>query len=245
MNYTDRSLFWTFCTLWISCSLWAQTDKRVVQNEQLWVGVHGQYWWNEHWGVMADLHHRRFEFSEIPGVYVARAALSYRLRGSSTLAAGGALFFNPPSAGTEVLERRLYQQWIWSQAAGKLQVGYRIRNEQRWQERRPADAAPSVRFTNRTRFLLSLTVPVFRNSKLPKLLVYDEILMHMGPEVVYNPMDQNRIYAGFRQKIDAQWSFDLGYLGIYQQSFSGSDYVQTHVLRLFIYFESVPTPNIP
>jgi len=144
-----------------------------------------------------------------------------------------------------VLERRLYQQWVWSQpltetTAGKIQVGYRIRNEQRWQERRPADADPVVRFTNRTRFLLSLTVPVFRNPKLPKLLVYDEILMQMGPDVVYNPMDQNRIYAGFRQKIDEQWSFDLGYLGIYQQSFSGSDYVQTHVLRLFVYFEQGP-----
>jgi|GEM_PF-1954392 len=92
MNYRSLALLGMVLTGGISGSICAQSEKRVVQNEQIWVGLHGQYRWNEHWGVMADVHHRRFEFSEIPGVYVARAALSYRIKGSSTVAAGGALF---------------------------------------------------------------------------------------------------------------------------------------------------------
>jgi hypothetical protein len=99
-------------------------------------------------------------------------------------------------------------------------------------------AEPS--FTDRVRYLVSFTVPVSKNPKVPSVVLSDEIAVQFGPEVVYNTFEQNRVFLGVKQPLGRSWSFDLGYMLVYQQKASGYQYDLNHTLRWFFYF----TPDL-
>jgi len=119
----------------------------------------------------------------------------------------------------------------------KLSYLFRIRNEQRWHEVLNSDGSVNrVRFSDRLRFLFSATIPVFKNSHLPSIYIADEMLVHFGKEITYNTFDQNRLFLGIKQKISKTFSFDLGYMMVYQQKYSGYKYDINHTFRWFLYY---------
>lgn len=71
-------------------------------------------------------------------------------------------------------------------------------------------------------------------------MLSDEILVQFGSGIVMNTFDQNRFFVGIKKSLSAGWSFDLGYMPIYQQKSSGYQYDVNHTLRWFLYF----TPNL-
>ena len=52
--------------------------------------------------------------------------------------------------------------------------------------------------------------------------------------------DQNRLFLSVKQRPFRSWSFDLGYMLVYQQKASGYQYDLNHTLRWFFYF----TPDL-
>jgi hypothetical protein len=113
----------------------------------------------------------------------------------------------------------------------------RLRNEQRWQQKIANDERTGEwRFTNRFRYLLSFTIPLSPNPKKPSLVLADEILLQAGKEVIYNPFDQNRIFIGIRQNLSRGFSYDFGYMNVFQQKYSGYEYDMNHTIRLFFYY---------
>jgi hypothetical protein len=231
-----------FIGVLISCSInYAQnkTTKEVNHQAQTWISINTELKFNEHWGTMNDVHIRRTDFAAKENFYFARTGITYALYPKLTVAAGYAhlwLASAKPEWSNFAEENRIYQQVLYSSKIGKVNVLQRIRNEQRWQDKMVNDEAVDTRFTNRIRYLLSFTIPVFTNEKWPSLVIADEILMHFGKEVVYNSMDQNRFFVGIRQNINPKWSYDFGYMNVYQQKYSGYQYDSNHTLRLFFYF---------
>lgn len=242
-------------TLWVwglflGCGLQevqAQTEvpQKVVNHQaQFWTSVNSTARLSDRWGVVADFHVRRNNFIADPSFYFARAGAAYWTGPRAYAVAGYAhmwLAVPGAEAGTWAFadENRLYQQFQWSTPMGKNNLLQRFRNEQRWVEQYALGVPTgSIRFTNRFRYLMSWSVPVFRNPKAPKLMVADEILMQTGPEVVYNPFDQNRLSLGIQQRLGKGWSFDLAYMYVYQQKFSGYQYDANHTFRLFFYYTS-------
>ena len=118
----------------------------------------------------------------------------------------------------------------------------RIRIEQRWHEVLDLTdgTVDRVRFSNRFRFLFSASFQVFNNPKAPRATISDEVLFHVGNEIVYNTFDQNRLFLGFNQSIGKNWSVDYGYMMVYQQRYSGFEYDLNHTIRLFFYY----TPDL-
>ena len=49
-----------------------------------------------------------------------------------------------------------------------------------------------------------------------------------------------RVFLGVKQTLGRSWSFDLGYMLLYQQKASGYPYDLNHTLRWFFYF----TPDL-
>ena len=94
-------------------------------------------------------------------------------------------------------------------------------------------------FADRVRYLASFTVPVSENPKLPSLVFADEIAVQFGREVL-NTFDQNRAFLGVKQVLGRSWSFDLGYMLVYQKKARGYQYDLNHTLRWFFYF----TPDL-
>jgi hypothetical protein len=61
-------------------------------------------------------------------------------------------------------------------------------------------------------------------------------LLNFGKDIVYNTMDQNRLFMGIRQNLNHHLSFDFGYMNVYQQKSTGYQYDMNHTIRLFFYY---------
>ena len=86
---------------------------------------------------------------------------------------------------------------------------------------------------------MSFNFPLSRKSDKWALVASDEILFNFGNDIVYNTFDQNRIFFGLRNKINKTWSYDIGYMNVYQQKPNGYQYDLNHTFRWFFYY----TPN--
>jgi hypothetical protein len=218
----------------------APPEKSVRHQVQTWVSINSTFRLEEHWGLMADFHIRRNNFVADPNFYFARIGPNYWIKENMSASIGYAhLWLAPPQEGLKTWsnEHRIYQQFLWSSRLGKVSMLQRVRNEQRWQQKISNDVRTGDwRFTNRFRYLLSFTIPLSANPKKPSLVVADEILLQAGKEIVYNPFDQNRIFVGIRQTLSHGFSYDFGYMNVYQQKSSGYEYDMNHTIRLFFYY---------
>lgn len=222
----------------------AQTARQVNRQSQSWFSVNITAHINDHWSILADAHIRRNHFMADNSFEFIRTGIQYHIDKNLSFAAGyGHMWIHPSTAGWKTVsnENRIYQQAILLSKFHNISIMQRLRNEQRWQQKIAADKfTGDLRFTNRLRYLLSLTIPVFKNDKLPALCFADEVALHAGKEVVYNTFDQNRLFIGIREKISGHLSFDTGYMVVYQQKYSGYQYDLNNTFRLFFYY----TPDL-
>jgi hypothetical protein len=218
------------------------TEKVVNQKLQTWVSLNTVTKFSDHWGFIADAHVRWDGFVNENNFYFLRGGITYIPSALVTLTAGYAHMWLAPSDpdwSTYADENRFYQQVQLNTLVGKVSILQRVRNEQRWQEKIVDDeVTDQIRFTDRVRYLVSLNIPVFHKKTMPLLVVSDEILLQFGEEAIYNTFDQNRFFVGIKQVIDPKWSFDFGYMNVYQQKYSGIQYDMNHTIRLFFYLST-------
>ncbi len=220
----------------------AQAEREVVDNDHFWWSINSTVRLFRRWGAVADVHIRRENFLQDPNFYFARVGAVYWLDNEFSLTAGYAHLWraNPTEAGLRYAdENRIYQQVLWRRRLGqRATILGRIRMEQRWQEVLDPGSGREdrIRFSNRLRFLVSFTLPFSENRYLPALSLANEVLVHFGEEIVYNTFDQNRLFAGVRQRISPALSFDIGYMLVYQQKYAGYQYDRNHTFRLFFYY---------
>jgi uncharacterized protein DUF2490 len=222
----------------------AQPAKEVNEQYQFWGSVNSTTRLSDRWGVVADFHVRRNDFLAQPSFYFARFGGTYWVTEKLTLTLGYAHAWYAPTCdgcSTWSGESRVYEQLMYVSRVGKVTLVHRLRSEQRFRETVEDDVATGgTTFTNRVRYLASVTVPVSDNPKMPALILADEIAVQFGPEVVYNTFEQNRLFVGMKQALSRAWSFDLGYMLVYQQLATGYQYDLNHTLRWWFYF----TPDL-
>lgn len=192
------------------------------------------------WGMMADVHIRRNNGVKDPSFYFARIGADYWVHDKWTIAAGYAhLWLAPTVAGWHTFsnEHRLFQQTAFLGTAGKTGLVHRLRNEQRWMQKMRNDKpSGDWKFTNRVRYLINLNFPLARTHGKLSIVVADEIFLQLGKEVVFNTFDQNRIFVGIKNRLNNHWSYDIGYMNVYQQKANGYQYDMNHTFRWFFYF---------
>ena len=229
--------------VFISCSICtnAQTNgKQIIRQNQTWISSNNTVRLTKKWGFIADFHLRSNDFFRSPNFYFIRFAANYWITNSLTVASGYAhMWVAPTAAGWKTFanENRIYQQVQNISKISKVNILQRVRNEQRWQQIMINDK-PSGRnkFTDRVRFLLSLSMPVFNNNKYPSLVLADELCIQFGKEIVYNTFDQNRLFIGLKQNIAKDAWFDIGYMEVKQQLSTGYQYNLNRTFRLFFYY---------
>jgi hypothetical protein len=218
----------------------AQDSKEINEQVQVWASLNTTIRFTDKWGGIADVHVRRNDFLQDPSFYFVRFGADYWLTEKLTLVLGYAHMWKAPSCyGCETWsnENRIYQQLQYVARFGKATVLHRLRNEQRWQQEIQDDALTGeTLFSDRVRYLLSFTIPVSEKPEVPSLVLSDEILVQFGEDIVLNTFDQNRFFAGIKKSMTRSWSFDLGYMLVYQQKASGYQYDLNHTLRWFFYF---------
>jgi hypothetical protein len=222
-----------------------QSAKEVTSQDQSWFSINTLSRVSDRWGVVADFHAvRRNNFFSDPRFYFIRMGANYWLKDNITFSlAYGHMWVAPTVEGWSTFseEHRIHEQFQFISKINKITVVQRLRNEQRWQEKMVNDQpSGNLRFTNRIRYLASFNIPLFKNKYLPSLALADEIMVQFGKEVVYNTFDQNRIFIGIRQKISTDLNFDMGYMRVFQQKYSGYQYDLYHTFRLYFYY----TPDL-
>jgi len=222
-----------------------QSSKEITSQNQSWFSINTLSRLSNRWGVMADFHLvRRNNFISDPRFYFARLGVNYWLKDNISLSlAYGRMWVAPTMEGwrTYAKENRVHEQFQFISKPGKLTVVQRLRNEQRWQQKMVNDEpSGKLRFTDRVRYLASVNIPLFKNKNLPSLALADELMLQFGKEVVYNTFDQNRMFIGVKQRISSDLSFDIGYMRVLQQKYSGYQYDLYHTFRLYFYY----TPDL-
>ena len=220
-------------------------QKTIIRNTHTWVSLNSNLYLNPRWFVMADVHLRENDFMASASFLFGRVGLGYQVNDHFSVAAGyGYLELYPqqPGAKTGTGEGRIYQQAQLSAKMGKLQLLHRLRLEQRWRQVVQNDIfTGDHRFSQRVRYLLSLTLPVFNNPHLPQLVLADECMLQFGKEIISNTFDQNRLFIGVRQSLSKSLSFDAGYMRVYQQTATPGRYNLNDTFRLFFYYNLRPS----
>ena len=217
----------------------AQT-KQINDQWQSWFSVNSTIRTSPHWGFVGDFHVRRTDFLKSANFYFARAGAGYWLQDNLSFIAGYAhLWLSSTKDGKSIYldENRTYQQISYGSNFRKLSILNRFRNEQRWRETLQGNGQPTTTtFSSRLRYLISLTHPVFKNPKLPQACLANEVLLQFGKPIVNNALDQFRLFGGIRQSLGRGWSYDFGYMMVYQQKATAYQYDRNHTLRLFFYY---------
>ncbi len=220
------------------------SQKKIEKNTYTWVSINSSLFVSKHVFIMADAHVRENNLFASNSFIFGRVGLGYQADNKLSFVAGyGNMIVAPTTEGwsAKADEDRLFEQVQFLSEYKKIKFLQRIRNEQRWQDIIANDKKTGDRkFTNRLRYLLSSTVPVFKNKKLPQLVVADELALNFGKDVLYNTFDQNRLFFGIKENITKDLSFDAGYMKIFQQKSSGTTYIKGDVMRLFFYYTLHP-----
>lgn len=224
--------------------LLAQTPKQkeVTHQNQSWFSINTITKFSDHWGIVADAHIRSNEFFKDNNFCFLRGGIDYIPNAKFSFVGGFAHMWLAPRSldwSTYSDENRIYQQFQMNTKSGTVSIVQRLRNEQRWQEKIVNDQETGEnRFTDRVRYLISVTIPVFKKKTAPSLVLSDELLIQFGKEIVYNTFDQNRFFIGIKQSINPKLSYDFGYMNVYQQRITGYQYDMNHTLRLFFYLNT-------
>lgn len=218
----------------------AQALKEINQQLQFWGSLNTTTRITDRWGMVADFHIRRNHFVADPSFYFVRFGANLWQTDRLTFTFGYAHMWKANDQEDEFLwtnEDRIYQQAQYSSKIAKATMLQRIRNEQRWQEQITTEGRS---FSDRVRYLLSFTIPVWRDPAIPSLVLSDEILVQFGAGIAANTFDQNRFFVGIKKNLSPSWSLDFGYMPVYQEKSTGYQYDLNHTIRLFFYF----TPDL-
>lgn len=226
-----------------SLSLQAQAPEKHIENrEQLWFGYFNQTRLTSKFGLWADIHYRRTEnFADRPFQFLVRPALTYFIKDNLRVNVGYAFVSHFPGKGLETtrFEHRPWQQIWWNQKYTGLTTLQWLRLEQRFNEKVVADVKQDgYNYNFRVRYNFSFFIPLKGHemkANTPFAAVMNEIFLNFGERIVYNTFDQNRLFAGFGYQFSPHLNAQLGYMNVYQQEASGSNYFSTHTIRLFVF----------
>ena len=235
-----KTFFIILCFLpyWVSSQTSEEPPtKNVEQQWQAWISLNSVFQFSNHWSALADFHVRRGDFVTSPSFNFIRFGARYGFNDNMKISGGYAhLWLAKDENWTLFLnENRIYQEFILADTYPTFSGLFRIRTEQRFFNNvQEGISLQDEYFINRIRFLFSISIPFKQGSKT-SFLVADEIHLNFGQEIVFNTFDQNRFTVGIKQKINKSWSFDCGYMLVYQQLLSGTNYNLNHTFRLFFY----------
>lgn len=237
------------CFLLICLSSKAQTEKNVDHQSLLWTRYYNQLTINPKWSIHTEFDNRVFINPFEQNLYVARIQGRYKINSAIDVGAGYAYFSvatQVPEVTTDfrVPEHRMQQDISWKQEYGKFGLHQRFQVEERFiHDSDKHGLLSGYTFGWRFRYRLQGEYSCWKKEdQYLKAIVYDEIMINAGENVVKNTFDQNRIYAALQYGVNKNIALELGYLNSFQQRVSGVDYFDRDIIR-FSLFHKIKLTN--
>jgi hypothetical protein len=216
--------------------------KHIEDREQLWLAYFNQTRLSNKFGLWTDIQYRMTEnFAQRPFQLLIRPAVTYYIKDNLRLNVGYSHITHYPAEGmrTTRYEHRPWQQIWWNQKYTGLTTLQWLRFEQRFNERVVADIKEDgYNYNFRVRYNFSFFIPLKgkeMKAKTPFASIGNELFLNFGERVIYNTFDQNRLFVGFGYQFTSHTNLQFGYLNVYQQESSGSNYLSLHAIRLAVF----------
>jgi len=232
-------------TLTAAMDSFAQENKKIDCQKQLWYGYHLNWKINKEWFAIAEIQERHFVSPLAQSQLLGRVHLHKNI-GAYDAGVGMSLFFSSPNNPNEterlvVPEMRPHVEFNTVKNVGFGTVHQRYKVEARYfHNSEGGTLANGYYFGNfRLRMQLGLRVPIVRNrndnSNKMTVKVQEEILLNAGRRIVKNVFDQNRIYVALDYNFSKTLSVEMGYLNWFQQQSSGTKFYDRDIIRFTIY----------
>jgi opacity protein-like surface antigen len=220
----------------------AQVEKNIDHQSLLWTRYYNQLTINNKWSIHSEFDNRVFLNPLEENLYEFRIQGKYKINSNIELGAGFA-YFSVATQVSEVTfdfripEYRGQQDIVYKQDFGKFTLNQRFQVEQRFfQNSSKIELLSGTTFFWRFRYRLQGEYSLLKKEQqYLKAIIYDELMINGGENVVYNTFDQNRIYAGLQYGINKNIAIELGYLNSFQQRASGDDFFDRDIIRFTFY----------
>ena len=220
----------------------AQTEKNVDHQSLIWSRYYNQLELNTKWSIHSEFDNRIFLNPIVQNLFVVRVQGRRKFSEQVELGAGFVCFSvatQDPEVilGFNVPEYRGQQDVTWKQNWNKIGLNHRFQIEERFFQNFDKEGLISgTTFFWRFRYRLQGEYTFWKKeNQYLKAIVYDEIMINAGKNVVYNMLDQNRMYASIQYGISSSAAVELGYMNSFQQRVSGVDYYDRNIIRFTIY----------
>ena len=222
-------------------------DKHTETYNQVWLAYFNQTRFIDKWGLWADVHLRTKEdFFTNFSQSILRFGITYYLNDAAKLTAGYAYISNYPWDNHKEVtqpEHRGWQQIQWHNKYTKMRTMQWFRLEEKFKRKILNDStlASGYTFNYKLRYNFYLQIPLSKKGIQPKTLsfvVNDEVHINFGKQIVYNYFDQNRFFVGFSFQSNKTDNLQFGYMNLFQQLTSGSQYKMVNAARIF-YFHNI------
>lgn len=218
-------------------------SERIVDKQTLgWSRYINQLTINPKWMWQNELDYRIFISPTVQSQYGFRTQVKYKWYDKIDIGSGFTLFsvstqdpetikpFNTP-------EYRLHQDLTINQNIGKVHFFHRYQIEERWfQKTSETQTEKGTNFYFRFRYKVQTEFDVYKieNSYL-RAILHDEIMLNGGKNVVKNIFAQNRIYAALQYGINPKTAVEIGFMNVFQQKASGTNYIDRNIIRLTLF----------
>jgi uncharacterized protein DUF2490 len=204
----------------------APASAQVVTDERLWTNLSLQerQGTESPWRWSGELVLRTRNGVDDVDVFVMRGLVGYDLTRRSSAYVGFGLIPSFPATGGTLLEKRLFEQYLWSGRSLGGSLALRTRLEQRWAEGNNA-------LVWRIRQQIRYTRPIAPNSRY-SLIGWEEIFFHFNETVRYvRGFEQNRVFGGVSRTLTDRVRIEIGYLNQFSRSVIGPDRLN-HILSV-------------
>ncbi|MGQ7946624.1 DUF2490 domain-containing protein [Flavobacterium sp. WC2509] len=232
-----------FGLLFVSFITKAQTEKNVDQQSMLWTRYFNQLTINNRWSIHTEFDNRLFINPVEENLFVIRVQGHYKINNNIEVGAGYS-YFNVATQDPEITndfktpEHRIQQYINWKQdLSSNILLLQRFQVEERFiHNANKEELLSGSTFYWRFRYRIQGEFSCWKKEQqYLKSIVYGEIMINAGENVIKNTFDQNRFYASVQYGINKNIALELGYLKSFQKRASGVDYYDRDIIRFTFY----------
>jgi hypothetical protein len=210
--------------------------RAAVDEQTAWGAWFGNTRFNERWGLLSDVQLRSVDDRAGLQTSILRAGASYLIDERHTATLGYGWFGTHNNPGEDLVEHRVWQQYLVTGSFAGAALQHRFRLEQRFVEPRPgADRL----FSQRARYFIRAVKPIGGGSgtfrRGPFVALQNELFLTVQHATNTNQrlFDQNRAYAALGWRFDRRFDVEVGYLNQHVQRRAGE--LSNHVLQVAFY----------
>jgi opacity protein-like surface antigen len=206
----------TLAAAWIFYLLsTASAVADTIQQQMGWAGWFNSDRLNERWGYLTDVQLRSSDSWDESQTLILRPGVSYFFDNKNNVSLGYAYIATLNNPGDNLVEHRIWQQYIHTQSWSRAAITQRLRLEQRFVEQQNGG---DRLFSQRLRYLLRSVVPLHSEQSTfsygPFFALQNELFFNVQHDEKVNGklLDQNRLFVAVGYRLSSRYDLELGYL---------------------------------